>query len=439
MLPRMRLRRGVHRASGPFSLPDDAPLMTDNERQEQIAKLLQSEHVKYQNINLGEGASTGGYSRTSMDEVLFGSDLSGLSLLDIGSSLGHFCLEALKHGAAAATGLETSPERIRHAREIASVVDRRAQYIQADFEEWNAEPKSFDVVLCLNVLHHLYDPLAAIRKIMELTRNRFYLEVAPVNWREIASVASLAGMWGGSRAPIMLLGDVRNSTRAADRTFTFTKEAMQAIINGHSKAYEPIRFHPSSFKGRWIVEARRRQIDHLVVVAGVTSVGKSSFIEALKDPAMRTRFGIEGDYDVSSANDVDALKTGPHSTLVYHYDLLRPFDRPLHSHGRDPAFHLLSSANRVTLITLANSGDVLRERMQSPAARPSGRKAQKRHGVINKQYANPAFLEAWYDAWLTAVARYMGGPDDRSYLLLSSKDYPEIGDRAELSRLFQSK
>ena len=402
--------------------------MDEQQRKEQIARLLESEHVKYQNIDLGGGAATGGHSRNSMDQVLFGSDLTGLSLLDIGSSLGHFCLEALKHGAAAATGLETSPERLRHAREIAAVVDPRAEYIPADFEEWSAPPRSYDVVLCLNVLHHLYDPIAAIRKIMSITRNRFYLEVAPVTRKEIFKFANPLTLWGGPNAPIMLLGNPRNSLRAANRTFTFTKKAMSVIINGHSKAYEPIHFHPSSFKGRWIVEARRRQIDHLVVVAGVTSVGKSTFIEKLNAPEMRARFGIDGDFEVASANTIDGLPAGPHKTVVYHYDILRPFDRPLHSHGRDPAFHLLSSANRITLITLANSGEALRGRLATAEPRPSGRKAQARHAVVLKQYENPAFLSSWYDAWLEAAHKYMGREADRSLQVLTDESYSAIPD-----------
>ena len=138
--------------------------MDPTQREQEIAKLLQSEHVKYQNIDFGEGQGTGGYQRTSMDSLLFGSGLKGLTLLDIGSSLGHFCLEALKNGAAGATGLETSPERIRHAREIARLMNLPAEYIEADFEEYVPKPKSYDVVLCLNVLHHLYEPIGAIRK-----------------------------------------------------------------------------------------------------------------------------------------------------------------------------------------------------------------------------------------------------------------------------------
>lgn len=410
--------------------------MDKQQREERIAKLLESEHVKYQNIDFGDGAATGGYKRSSMDELLFGSDLTGLSLLDIGSSLGHFCLEALKHGASAATGLETSPERIRHAREIAELMELPAQYIAADFEQWTAAPKSFDVVLCLNVLHHLYDPVAAIRKIMSMTRDRFYLEVAPVKRREVFKVANLASLWGAPNAPIILLGDTSNSTRAADRTFTFTKKAMSVIINGHSKAFEPIRFHTSSFKGRWTVEARRRRIGHLVVVAGVTSVGKSSLIERLGgSPELRAQLGIDGDYSVASANDIDALKAGRHDTLVYHYDILRPFDRPLHSHGRDPAFHLLSSAERVTLVTLANSPATLRERLQS-GPQPKSRKGRKRHAVLLKQYENPAFLTAWYESWLAAAPEMAAPVPVSQRFVRTDSEYSAIADADALYALF---
>src|SRR6185503_15727088 len=131
-------------------------------------------------------------------------------------------------------------------------------------------------------------------------------------------------------------------------------------------------------------------------------VGKSTFIAQLQaSPVLRERLGITGAFDVAQANDVDNLRAGAHPTLIYHYDLLRPFDRPLQSHGRDPAFHLLGAADRVTLVTLANRAEVLRARLASPAARPKAgnKKARARHEVILQQYANPAFLTAWYEAW----------------------------------------
>src|SRR4029079_15982091 len=108
--------------------------MDGSQRDERVAKLLESEHIRYQNINLGGGETTGGHTRTSMDDILFASDLKGLRLLDIGYAVRHFCLEGVQDRAAAATGLETSPERVRHARQIADIVDPRAEYIPADFE-----------------------------------------------------------------------------------------------------------------------------------------------------------------------------------------------------------------------------------------------------------------------------------------------------------------
>ena len=397
--------------------------MDDSQRDERVAKLLGSEHIRYQNINLGGGETTGGHTRTSMDDILFASDLKGLKLLDIGSALGHFCLEALKHGASGATGLETSPERVRHAREIADIVDPRAEYISADFEQWSAPDKSYDVVLCLNVLHHLYDAVAALRKIMAISAKRFYLEVAPVSVRDVVKMGNPLALFGASGLPVILLGPTANSTRAADRTFTFSKKAIATIVNGHSKAYEPVIFHNSSFKGRWIVEARRRDIGHLVVVSGPTAVGKSSFIRALRsDAALRKKFGIADSFTQVGANRLDGLARGRHDTLVFHYDMLRPFDRPLQSHGRDPAFHLLDSAEKITFITLAASGDELRKRLRSEAARPAGRKGRKRHALLQKQYENPAFLSAWYDAWATVTAPYKG----KSYLVRAAEGYPAV-------------
>lgn len=407
--------------------------MDESQRDERVAKLLGSEHIRYQNINLGGGETTGGHERTSMDDILFASDLKGLRLLDIGSALGHFCLEALKHGASAATGLETSPERVRHAREIADIVDPRANYVAADFEHWESPDKSFDVVLCLNVLHHLYDPVAALRKIMRIAAKRFYLEVAPVSVRDVVKMRNPLALFGASGLPVILLGPTANSTRAADRTFTFSRKAIATIVNGHSKAFEPVVFHPSSFKGRWIVEARRRDIGHLVVVSGPTAVGKSSFIRALDDPGLRRRFGIEGGFTTVGANRLDELPPGRHDTLVFHYDMLRPFDRPLQSHGRDPAFHLLESAERVTVITLAASGAVLKQRIRTEGARPPGRKGRKRHALLDRQYDNPAFLAAWYDAWATATAPLCG----TSVLVRAEQGYPAIEPEA-LAKLFAS-
>ena len=119
--------------------------------------------------------------------------------------------------------------------------------------------------------------------------------------------------------------------------------------------------------------------------------------------------------------------------MVFHYDMLRPFDRPLQSHGRDPAFHLLEAAEKITFVTLAANGDVLQQRIRTNSAQPTNRKGRKRHALLEKQYANPAFLKAWYDAWATATAPFKG----KTFLVRADEGYPTIKTDS-LDKLFGS-
>jgi predicted kinase len=368
------------------------------------------------------------HRQQSINKLLFGSDLTGEAWLDVRAAAGHNCLRALKGGAASATGLETSPALLRCARDAAGELEDRLQFIRADFEHWNAPTKSYDVVLCLRALQHWYDPISAIRKLMALARKRFYLEVPVTRWAERPTA-----LLGVTNAPMILIGNPRKAIRAADAAFSFTRKSLELIINGHSKAYEPVRFHPAATPGGWIAEARRRQIDHLVVLGGVSGSGKSTLIKGLDQQTLRTRLGIEDDFRVVSAGEIDSLCEGPISTLVYHYDLMRPFNRSIESHDRDPAFHLLSCAKRITRITLAADHNVLRNRV---LGRKGRRKPRDRKSLLVQQYENPTFLADWYEAWLEATDRHMVQIGDRSIFLLSDGGYAHLPDRASLLRLF---
>ena len=103
------------------------------------------------------------------------------------------------------------------------------------------------------------------------------------------------------------------------------------------------------------------------------------------------------------------------------------------SHGRDPAFHLLEAAEKITFVTLAAIGDVLQKRIRTNSAQPTNRKGRKRHALLQKQYANPAFLKAWYDAWATATAPFKG----KTFLVRADEGYPTIKTDS-LDKLFGS-
>jgi len=441
-----------------LSLREDDTDTNDNEQRARIENFLNSEHLTYQKIRLGAHVSTPGLDRTSIDHILFADQLEGESILDVGSAQGRFCIEALRRGAASATGLETSPERIRHARRIAEILDVRPRpiYLHEDVEHWTAPAKSFDRVLCLNVLHHLYDPISVLRKLMFIARKRLYLEIAPVNTKGIFKVTSFFTSWLASNAPVIVLGNPKDTRRTADGAFILTPKTLSIIINGHTQAFEPVIIHRSSFKNRFVIEARRRQINHLVVVAGVTSVGKSTFIERLKSPELRQRFGIADRYVTFFCHDeFDKLAKGPIETLVFHYDLLRPFDRPLQSHGRDPALTLLSSAEKITLITLFNSAEELAKRKLKELAklkpeRTALRKLKelaksklkhetkvaltRRGNILLRMYRNSKFLDSWYDAWFEEMQKYASSTIS-SLRVRTNDSYDIVADRNEFHRI----
>src|SRR5688572_14065084 len=70
--------------------------------EEQVRQLVAREELGYQNIKLPYGIETGGDDRGATAEAILPPDLSGKTVLDIGSLNGFFCFEALKRGAARA-------------------------------------------------------------------------------------------------------------------------------------------------------------------------------------------------------------------------------------------------------------------------------------------------------------------------------------------------
>jgi len=47
----------------------------------------------------------------------------------------------------------------------------------------NFGQRKYDVVLGLNVLHHMFDAVHSLRKMMALARRRVIVEVATLSWR----------------------------------------------------------------------------------------------------------------------------------------------------------------------------------------------------------------------------------------------------------------
>ncbi len=372
----------------------------------------------YQQITLPDGTVLKGSDRTYLHPLIFGEgeDFIGKSILDIGSFHGHFCIEALRRGASRAVGIEPYIENLVVARAIAESLALSPEYLEADFEEW-ATNEQFDTVLCLNLLHHLYDPIHAIRKLVELSRERIVIEVAAPRLQDLRRGRIDLGTMLARGGPILAAGHSDNALSAADYTFIISPAAIKAIFEQHYACFESVQVSRSPFKERQIVVAQKRRIDHLTIVAGPTSSGKSTFIDQLvESPDLRVRAGVPEKIDaVTSAGKYRQLPTGPLGHVVFHYDTLRPFDRSLRTYQRDPAMSLVAAARNVTVLTL----DPPRERLvdQIVTANPD---ASQRHRRLAQLYREPGFLDRWRDLWYAHAA---GIPNARLLLVDSSSGY----------------
>lgn len=383
---------------------------------EQVEALLRSENFDYQRIELPHGLSTGGHDRSVTAKRIFPADMSGKTVLDVGCSLGYYCFEALGRGAERAVGMELDADRLRKARLLADCLGA-----EADFRMWDIErdgmDERFDDVLCLNLLHHLKDPIAALDKLIGLTRERLILEVASLGRhdRRKVDISAVTGFFL-KRAPVILVGRAGTQGRRQVQKFFMTPQAIETLLMHHRGMFARVDIMPSEHKDRFIAIAHKRRIGRLAMVAGPTSAGKSTFIRrtlAGELPEVAAKAGLE---DVRqwapalSAKHAWQPSEPVRERLLLHYDFLRPHLRSARIHERDEALDMLATAGRVTVLTLWTPPERLVRQISEGEIDRGGPLARwlrppKRHRRIREEYRDPAKVIAHYRAWFDYIGR----------------------------------
>lgn len=376
---------------------------------EATERFLQVEDLAYQRIELGYGLHTPGRDRSAFMDRVFESDLRGKTVLDIGSYLGAFCLEALSRGASRAVGWEINPDRVRQARTIAQIKGLRPEYCERDIELESIDG-SFDIVLCLNVLHHLRNPLSVLDKLIDATGERLVLEVRAMDRLD----ARQLGISGATRVflgrqPVVVVGHGVTTPRGkgGSHTFLFSQQGLTRILGSHRRVFAPlgsVEVFETGFKNRFGVIAEKRRVRHLVLIAGPSSAGKTTLIQQLRrgdQDALRAELGIEdwSSYGVLMANQLDQLdrKVKAHGSdhLILHYDILRPWQRSAVTYEHDEALDLLDSADRISILTLVVDPEDLRRRFVSHYENPrsSGRRSRVRLALRDPRRALSLLLD----------------------------------------------
>lgn len=139
----------------------------------------------YQSIYLGHGLAARGSRDTFalLRELRLPASLRGKTVVDIGSAEGFFSFECEARGAERVTAIDHPAFRQRRPgpRILKELFSSSIELVEMDVAE--AELPVADVVLFLGVLYHLEDPLRALRRVRQATRETLYLETHIVDIR----------------------------------------------------------------------------------------------------------------------------------------------------------------------------------------------------------------------------------------------------------------
>jgi SAM-dependent methyltransferase len=222
--------------------------MTSTYTKEQIQRILREEKFPYHRVELPFGLHTPGQDRSATRDLIFPQSLAGKSVLDVGCALGYFCFEAEKKGALRVVGTELKENRFRLALLLKDILGSRVDFRHTDILEGGSE-EQFDYVCFLNVIHHLPEPMRALRQIAQLTRECLIIEFPTFADERFRRSAGIRFPWLYERLPLIGVSSMRHET---DQSFVFTAAAMRRILQDHRALFSGVEIISSPMVGRKI-------------------------------------------------------------------------------------------------------------------------------------------------------------------------------------------
>lgn len=170
--------------------------------------------------------------------------LADKRLLDIGCAEGAASLSAARMGARV-TGIDMRPGRLRKARAIAAATGVPLDLKHVVLDDFRSPPNAFDVVLALNVVHHVLEPFAFLDRAAQLTSSHLVLEypgIADPKFRRTVAEDSPPGS-------LPLIGV---SKPDENQTFVFSPASLERYLVDYRDLFTTHEVFESPIEARWI-------------------------------------------------------------------------------------------------------------------------------------------------------------------------------------------
>lgn len=327
--------------------------------------------------------------------------IAGKTVMDIGANIGLRCFQAAQLGAARVVGIDVNPHRVHQARALAEMLNLDVEFHCMDADEQLPDTPT-DIVVCSSVLNRSAAPAALLRRLTALTKEQLVIHAAGPDSQEFAGLLNKHDIkpWERRllrRLPVVLVGRAGPTIRWPESRFALTPEAVRHMLLYHSARFCKVSARPAATPGYHCITATRRHIGHLLVISGISGVGKTAFVERMTDnPDESER--ILGVRDFAAWPVIEPINypdlSEPHvQRLCLHNDMSRGLRYPARAVDGDIALQLMLDADRVTCVTLWAPLNVIRDR--------------KRHRM---QVAERDHEKRGTVSWLTRLAGRLGLP-----------------------------
>jgi len=146
---------------------------------------------EYQDVELSDRTVVGlSRSYKTWDRLCALVDFKGKKVIDYGCNYGYFCFKAEGAGASSVVGVDESPDVISIAMSISLAKDSQAKFVVSGLKDFN--PPGADIIMALNVLHHLNYDSDVISKMFSHA-NTVVLEMPGKDLSLVSDIATQCG------------------------------------------------------------------------------------------------------------------------------------------------------------------------------------------------------------------------------------------------------